>query len=73
MPITTIDVVTNAMSGVETAKNATAIVYCMRTGSYETLNATFEQSITYDNLEDKYTYRFYNNIDSLRTVDGGSP
>lgn len=73
MPITTTDVVTNVVSGVETAKNATAVVYCMRTGSYETLNATFEQSITYNNLEDKYTDRFYNNIDSLRTVDGGSP
>lgn len=73
MPITTTDVVTNVVSGVETAKNGTVVLYCSPTGSYKTLDATFEQSITYDNLEGKYTNRFYPNIDSLRTVDGGSP
>jgi hypothetical protein len=73
MPLTTTDVVTNIVSGNETPKNATTVVYCQRTGEYESLNATYEQSITYDALEDKYTDRFYNNIDSLRTVDGGTP
>lgn len=73
MPLTTTDVVTNVVSGVEVAKNATTVVYCQRTGEYETLNATYESSVTYDALEDKYTDRFYNNIDSLRVVDGGSP
>lgn len=72
MSITTVDVVTNVVSGVEIPKNATAVVYCQRTGEFEYLNSTYETSIGYDDLEGKYTNRFYNNIDSLRTVDGGN-
>jgi hypothetical protein len=73
MPLTTTDVLTNVISGNETPKNATTVVYCQRTGEYGLANATYEQSMTYGTLEDKYTERFYNNIDSLRTVDGGTP
>lgn len=60
MPISTTDVVTNVVSGVEVPKNATAVTYCQRTGEYETLNATFETSIGYADLESKYTNRFDN-------------
>lgn len=58
MAITTTDVVTNVVSGVETPKNATCVVYCQRTGEFETLNATYETSIGYSDLENKYTSRF---------------
>lgn len=58
MPVTTVDVVTNVVSGVETPKNATCVVYCQRTGEYQTLNATYETSMSYSDLESKYTNRF---------------
>jgi len=58
MAITTTDVVTNTVSGVETLKNATCIVSCYNTGAYKTLDSTFETSISYSNLETKYTDRF---------------
>lgn len=58
MPISTTDVVTNIVSGIETAKNATIVVYCQRTGEYESLDATYETSIGYTDLENKYTNRF---------------
>lgn len=58
MPISTTDVVTNVVSGVEVPKNATTVVFCQRTGEYETLNATYETSIGYTALESKYTNRF---------------
>ena len=60
MPISTTDVVTNVVSGVETPKNATTVVFCQRTGQYETLDATYETSIGYTDLENKYTNRFDN-------------
>ena len=58
MPISTIDVVTNVVSGIEVPKNATIVTYCQRTGEYQTLNATYETSIGYTDLETKYTNRF---------------
>lgn len=58
MPVTTTDVVTNVVSGVEVPKNATCVVFCQRTGEFETLNATYESSIGYTDLESKYTNRF---------------
>lgn len=60
MPISTTDVVTNVVSGVDLPKNATVVTYCQRTGEYETLNATYETSIGYTDLETKYTNRFDN-------------
>lgn len=58
MPISTTDVVTNVVSGVEVPKNATTVVFCQRTGQFEILNATYETSIGYTALENKYTNRF---------------
>jgi hypothetical protein len=58
MPVTTVDVVTNVVSGVETSKNATCVVFCQRTGEYEALNSEYETSIGYADLESKYTNRF---------------
>jgi hypothetical protein len=58
MPITTTDVVTNIVSGNEVQKNATYVAYCQRTGEYNALNSTYETSISYNNLANKYTNRF---------------
>jgi|694.fasta_scaffold30705_6 hypothetical protein len=58
MPISTVDVVTNIVSGVETLKNATCVVFCQRTGNYETLDSTYETSISYTDLENRYSDRF---------------
>lgn len=71
MPVTTTDVVTNVVSGVDTSNNGTCVVTCSRTGNYNTILSTFETSISYTSLEGTYTDRFENNIDNLRTVDGG--
>lgn len=72
MPITTVDVVTNVVSGVEIPKNATTVVYCLPTGKYHTIDAVYETSLSYNTLEQLYTERFYNNIDSFRVIDGGN-
>lgn len=60
MPISTTDVVTNVISGNEIPKNATCVTYCQRTGEFNKLDATYETSIGYNNLESKYTNRFDN-------------
>lgn len=57
MPITTTDVVTNVVSGVETINNGYIIVTALRTGEYKNL-AAFDDSISYSDLESKYTNRF---------------
>ena len=72
MPITTTDVVTNVVSGNETIKNASCVVYCFRTGAYQSIESDFQRSFTYGELEDKYTTRF-DNISYYNAVDGGGP
>jgi len=57
MPISTTDVVTNVVSGVETSNNGFVIVTTLRTGEYKSLGA-FDTSIGYSTLESKYTNRF---------------
>lgn len=64
MPVTTTDVVTNVVSGVETPKNATTVVYCLPTGKYDKLDAVYETSLSYNSLEGTYTSRFSNKIDN---------
>jgi hypothetical protein len=70
--ITTTDVVTNVVSGNETIKNASCVVYCYRTGEYESLPSDFQGSATYNQLETKYTDRF-DNINYYNGIDGGTP
>lgn len=72
MPVTTTDVVTNVVSGVDTPKNATTVVYCLPTGRYHSLDAVYEASLSYNSLEGSYTDRFYNNIDSLLASNSGN-
>jgi hypothetical protein len=72
MAITTVDVVTNTVSGNEAIKNATTIVSCTRTGTYNNVNAIFEKSFTYNQIESKYTSRF-DDIGFYHSVDGGNP
>lgn len=62
MAVTTTDVVTNVVNGVEIPKNATTVISCQRTGVSSKLNTTFEHSLGYTVLEGKYTNRFYNGI-----------
>jgi hypothetical protein len=57
MPITTTDVVTNVVSGVETSNNGYIIVTALRTGEYKNL-AGRDSSISYATLETRYTDRF---------------
>jgi hypothetical protein len=60
MAISTTDVVTNVFggSGVETLKNGTSVVSCLRTGEYNSTTVTFDNSIGYTALETKLTNRF---------------
>jgi hypothetical protein len=66
MAISTTDVITNVVSGIEIIKNGTAIVYCGRgvpvggSGNYEALVSQFEynKSYSYTDIESKYTNRF---------------
>ena len=60
MAITTTDVVTNVVSGVEIPKNATCVVFCQRTGEYESLDSIHDVSIGYNALESLYTDLFDN-------------
>lgn len=53
-----IDVVTNVVSGVLSPKNATTVVYCPNTGEYLSTSGVYETSISFDDLENKYTNRF---------------
>lgn len=72
MPITTVDVVTAAHSSIETIKNSTCVVSCMNTGEFKTIDPTYETSLTYNQLESKYTNRF-DDISYYNAVDGGTP
>jgi len=66
MPISTTDVVTNVVSGVETTKNGTVVVSCSETGEYNAINATLDTSIAYTTVEAKLTSRlddiYYYNV-----------
>lgn len=66
MPISTTDVVTNAVSGIEVIKNGSAVVYCWRgvpingSGNYQALISPFEynKSYSYDAIENRLENRF---------------
>ena len=75
MAITTTDVITNTVSGVEVIHNGNIVAGCLRTGVYSiptsgtTLN---DNTMTYANVETKFTSRF-DNIGFYNSVDGGAP
>jgi len=58
MAMTTVDVVTNVVSGNETQKTGTVVVCCQRTGTFNTIDPTYEKHVTYNTLESRYTNRF---------------
>ena len=66
MPVSTTDVVTNAVSGRETIQNGSAVVYCWRgvpisgSGNYQTLvsNFEYEKNYSYTANETRLTNRF---------------
>lgn len=70
--VSTADVVTNITLSSEVAKNATCVVTCTPTGSFHTIDATFDTSLTYSELENLYTTRF-DDISYYNAVDGGTP
>jgi len=70
--VSTTDVVTNPNTSLEVAKNGTCVVTCTPTGSFKTLDAVFDTSMTYTALETLYTSRF-DDISYYNAVDGGSP
>ena len=58
MPISTTDVVTNCVNGVETSNNGSLVVGCLRTGNYNQLDSVLDIGIDYAAFENKYTNRF---------------
>ena len=72
MAVTTVDVVTNVTPASETIKNATIVVNCHRTGAFSFSSATYQQSMTYNTIESRYTSRF-DDISYYNAVDGGNP
>jgi hypothetical protein len=58
MAMTTVDVVTNVVSGNEAQKTGTVVVCCQRTGTFNTINPTYEKNVSYNDLESRYTDRF---------------
>jgi len=70
--VSTTDVVTNPNTAIEAAKNATCVVTCTPAGAYHTIDATYETSLTYAELEALLTDRF-DKISYYNAVDGGTP
>jgi len=70
--VSTTDVVTNPNISLELAKNATCVVTCTPAGSFNTIDATYETSMTYSELEALLTSRF-DDIAYYNAVDGGTP
>jgi hypothetical protein len=58
MAITTTDVVTNIVSGNDYQKTGTVVVCCQRTGTFNTIDPTYEKNVTYNTLESLYGDRF---------------
>lgn len=66
MPVSTTDVITNAVSGIEVIKNGSAVVYCWRgvpvgaSGNYQALVSNFEynKNYSYTANETRLTNRF---------------
>lgn len=58
MAITTTDVVTNIVSGNDYQKTGTVVVFCQRTGTFNTIDPTYEKNVTYNTLESLYGDRF---------------
>ena len=70
--VSTTDVVTNPNTSLEVAKNATCVVTCTPVGSFQTLDSTFDTSMSYAELQTLLTNRF-DDIAYYNAVDGGSP
>lgn len=66
MPITTTDVVTNVVSGIEIIKNGSSVVYCTRgvpidgSGNYQVSINPFEynKNYSYEAIQNRYSNRF---------------
>lgn len=77
--VSTTDVVTNPDSTREVARNASVVCSCFPTGKSFTIDTDtdsnfirFDTSLTYQQMENKYTTRF-DDIAYYNAVDGGTP
>lgn len=70
--VSTTDVVTNPNTSLEVAKNGTCVVTCTPTGTSHSIDASFDTSITYAELEGRLTSRF-DDVAYYNAVDGGTP
>ncbi len=70
--VSTTDVVQNVDSTREVAKNGTCVVTCTPTGTSHTIDASFDTSMTYSELQSLLTSRF-DDIAYYNAVDGGTP
>ena len=73
--VSTTDVVTNADTSGSTptrGKNGTIVVSCTPTGTFHTIDAQHETSLTYTALENLFTTRM-DEIVYYNAVDGGTP
>lgn len=58
MAVSTTDVVTNAVSGVDNIKNGIALVYCSKNGLTKTLTTYSYSDTTFSGIETLLTDRF---------------
>lgn len=77
--VSTTDVVQNLDSSREVARNGSVVCSCLPTGRSYTIDTntdgnfvSFDTSLTYTELQTKYTSRF-DDISYYNAVDGGSP
>jgi hypothetical protein len=77
--VSTVDVITNPNTSLETIKNGVTVTSCLATGQHfvtdintDTNFVTFETSVTYEDLETILTSRF-DDIEYYNAVDGGTP
>lgn len=74
MPITTTDVITNAVSGIEIIKNGSAVVYAWRgvpisgSGNYQSMVSPFEYNKNYSYTDNEN--RVKNRFDDVRYYSG---
>ena len=57
MPVTTTDVITNAVSGVDTSKNGSAVVSCFPTGRFKSTTPVVS-GVNYETMEARLENRF---------------
>ena len=65
--------IANCFVSPNTIKNGSSIIYCSKTGLYQTLNTSVSNKPVIGDIDDKYDNRFYNGtfVTVLGSIDGG--